>query len=102
LKYKLGKTDNLINLYPDPISEIPTTYFIGSNGRPIERISGSVTKEILEYKIKNAINVYEASKAEVTTEAAAVIASTSTTQIEQTAAENQEDQKKKLDERVAL
>lgn len=57
-------------------------------------------KEVLEAKIQNAIKVYEASK----TGTAAAVASTSTAQAEQTeqTVSSPEDQKKKLDERVAL
>ena len=61
-----------------------------------------MTKVILELKIKNAIKVYEASKAEASLGATTEAVSTSTTQAEQQAVNNHEDQKKKLDERVAL
>ena len=59
-------------------------------------------KEVLEAKIQNAIKVYEASKTGTAT--AAAVASTSTAQAEQTeqTVSSPEDQKKKLDERVAL
>jgi hypothetical protein len=79
----------------DPITQFPTTYFIGNSGAPIESISGTYDKELLEERIQNAIKIHK-TPIKVSGSPEQTSSSASTSQ------ESDQDQKKKLDERVAL
>ena len=77
------------------VSVLQMDYFIGNSGAPIESISGTYDKELLEERIQNAIKIHKtpinvSSSPEQTSSAAS------------TSQESDQDQKKKLDERVAL
>lgn len=46
-----------VNFLPDPVSVVPSTYFIGQNGYPLEIILGSVDNTSLVEKLKRVAEV---------------------------------------------